>query len=70
MSKKKTHKFENNKKYWFTAGLVYRRRGDLVLKDSFGYKKRLPIRTIKISGNGIEIELIHKIKNLETQFFY
>jgi len=62
---KKIHKFVNNKKYYFTSGLVRKRRGDLVLKDCCGYKKRLPIKTIKISGNGIEIKLIDKIDGLK-----
>lgn len=64
MSEKRLHKFENNKKYYFPAQFPYfdgrkRKRFDtLTLKDWWGVKRKFVMRSFKISGNGVEIEVV------------
>lgn len=64
MAKKRIHRFENNKTYWYTTGIDMflpekrRKKGNkLIIKDSWGRKKSYRIRNINISGNGIKIQV-------------
>jgi len=68
--KKKIHKFENNVTYWFSRGVNpllpkrhRKKHANLRIKSTFGFNKyKGEIRTMKISGNGVEIETWEEIK--------